>query len=254
MRGGTAELVSGDLFLRRKLGQGKMYFYWSAEHKQDWQPYPVDPYSAESAGYIVNNKEIMSAHPESSSSLTQTQLHPTVSTVVVGLMAVPMCLVGFSWGVVARIGGRGGRAGRVGGLLKKHLNASSSIKEIMCHYRPPSIGPIRVRAYSIHVLGKILKIERTSPLVKNFVDFFARTSLKTFHSYVKLQRRVFTAALLQKSYIILFQAKCIKTINDTNNTKAPLAVLVHKFKLSSEQNACKFVLLFKENSERIKTL
>ena len=74
----------------------------------------------------TNNKEILSAHPESSSWLTQTQLYPTVSTVVAGFMVVSMWLVGFVWGVVARTGGRGDRAGRVGNLLKRHLNASYS--------------------------------------------------------------------------------------------------------------------------------
>ena len=44
-RDGTAELVSRDPFLRRERGQGNIYFPCSADHEQDWQPYPVDPYS-----------------------------------------------------------------------------------------------------------------------------------------------------------------------------------------------------------------
>ena len=28
-----------------RMGTGKFYFPCSADHKQDWQPYPVDPYS-----------------------------------------------------------------------------------------------------------------------------------------------------------------------------------------------------------------
>ena len=43
---GTAEPVSGDQILRRERGQGNIYFPCSADHEQDWQPYPVDPYSA----------------------------------------------------------------------------------------------------------------------------------------------------------------------------------------------------------------
>ena len=42
---GTVEPVSRDQILRRELGQGKHYFPCSADHKQDWQPYSVDPYS-----------------------------------------------------------------------------------------------------------------------------------------------------------------------------------------------------------------
>ena len=48
-RGGTAEPVWRDQTLRRERGQGKYNFSCSADHEQDWQPYPVDPYSADSA-------------------------------------------------------------------------------------------------------------------------------------------------------------------------------------------------------------
>ena len=44
-RGGTAEPVSRDQILRRERGQRNIYFPYSADHKQDWQPYSVDPYS-----------------------------------------------------------------------------------------------------------------------------------------------------------------------------------------------------------------
>ena len=30
----------------RERGQGNIHFSCSADHEQDWQPYPVDPYSA----------------------------------------------------------------------------------------------------------------------------------------------------------------------------------------------------------------
>ena len=43
---GTAEPVSADQIFRRERGQGTSYFPCSADHEQDWQPYPVDSYSA----------------------------------------------------------------------------------------------------------------------------------------------------------------------------------------------------------------
>ena len=45
-RDGTAEPVSRDQILRYARGQGNIHFPCSADHEQDWQPYPVDPYSA----------------------------------------------------------------------------------------------------------------------------------------------------------------------------------------------------------------
>ena len=44
-RDGTAEPVSRDQILRRERGQGNINFPCSADHEQDRQPYPVDPYS-----------------------------------------------------------------------------------------------------------------------------------------------------------------------------------------------------------------
>ena len=41
----TAEPVSRDRILRRERGRGNIHFPCSADHEQDWQPYPVDPYS-----------------------------------------------------------------------------------------------------------------------------------------------------------------------------------------------------------------
>ena len=43
-RDGTAEPVSGHQILRRERGQGNIHFPCSANHQQDWQPYPVDLY------------------------------------------------------------------------------------------------------------------------------------------------------------------------------------------------------------------
>ena len=45
-RDGTAEAVSRDQILRHARGQGNIHFPCSADHEQDSQPYPVDPYSA----------------------------------------------------------------------------------------------------------------------------------------------------------------------------------------------------------------
>ena len=45
-RDGTAEPVSRDQIIRHVRGQGNIHFPCSADHEQDWQPYPVDPYSA----------------------------------------------------------------------------------------------------------------------------------------------------------------------------------------------------------------
>ena len=41
-RDATAEPVSRDQILRHERGQGNIHFSCSADHAQDWQPYPVD--------------------------------------------------------------------------------------------------------------------------------------------------------------------------------------------------------------------
>ena len=43
-RNGTAKPVSRDQILRHERGQGNINFPCSADHEQDWQPCPVDPY------------------------------------------------------------------------------------------------------------------------------------------------------------------------------------------------------------------
>ena len=45
-RDGTAEPVSRDQIIRHVRGQENIYFPCSADHEQDWQPYPVYPYYA----------------------------------------------------------------------------------------------------------------------------------------------------------------------------------------------------------------
>ena len=52
-RDGTAESVSRDQIFRRERGQGNIIFPCSADLKQDWQPYPVDPYSVDDHTYMT---------------------------------------------------------------------------------------------------------------------------------------------------------------------------------------------------------
>ena len=42
--GRDCRTVSRDQIRRRERGQGNMNFPSSADHEQDWQPCPVDPY------------------------------------------------------------------------------------------------------------------------------------------------------------------------------------------------------------------
>ena len=55
-RDGTAEPVSRDQIIRRERGQGSLHFPCPADHVQDWQPYPVDPYSC----YMFDHTYILS--------------------------------------------------------------------------------------------------------------------------------------------------------------------------------------------------
>ena len=41
----TAEPVSRGQILRHERRQENLHFFCSADHMQDWQSYPVDPYS-----------------------------------------------------------------------------------------------------------------------------------------------------------------------------------------------------------------
>ena len=49
---GTIEPVSWDQILRHERGQGENYPR-SADHEEYWQPYPIDPYSTESADHAL---------------------------------------------------------------------------------------------------------------------------------------------------------------------------------------------------------
>ena len=54
-RDGMAEPVSRDLRRLNERGQGNIHVPCSADHKEDWKPYTVDPYSAISDNHSVNN-------------------------------------------------------------------------------------------------------------------------------------------------------------------------------------------------------
>ena len=45
-RDGKAKPVLRDQILMHVRGPGNIHSPCSADHEQDWQPYPVDPYSA----------------------------------------------------------------------------------------------------------------------------------------------------------------------------------------------------------------
>ena len=51
-RDGTAEPVSRDQILRRVRVQGNTHSPFSADHEQNWQPYPVGPYPARCDDHI----------------------------------------------------------------------------------------------------------------------------------------------------------------------------------------------------------
>ena len=70
-RDGTAEPVSRDQIIRHARGQGNVHFPCSADHEQDWHPYPVDPYSA-----ICDDHTYMHIH----SSIVYTPSHAKTSS------------------------------------------------------------------------------------------------------------------------------------------------------------------------------
>ena len=62
---GTAGPVSRDQILRRERGQGKHDIPCLADHKKHWQPYPVDPYSVESANHTSSaTVQVSNAFPQ----------------------------------------------------------------------------------------------------------------------------------------------------------------------------------------------
>ena len=67
-RNGTVEHVSRNQFHRREREQGNIHFPCSADHEQDWQPYPVDPYTLATSdtsnitSFVWNNEEVSPRH------------------------------------------------------------------------------------------------------------------------------------------------------------------------------------------------
>ena len=59
-RDGTAEPVSRDQILRHARGQGNIHFPYSADHEQDWQPNPVDPFSAICDDHTYSSSNLLS--------------------------------------------------------------------------------------------------------------------------------------------------------------------------------------------------
>ena len=66
-RDGNAETVSRDQILRHVVwGQGNINFSCSADHEQDWQPYPVDPYSCYMYDHTYMVKRIVLKYDDNS--------------------------------------------------------------------------------------------------------------------------------------------------------------------------------------------
>ena len=180
-RDGIAEPVSQDQMLRRERGQGKVHSLCSANHEQDWQPYPVDPYSCYN-WYVMTihtryTQEIMSAHPKRAVVIDG---WPTLSfilqwkfTVAGGLMRMHLCADVFG-GTVAGYRARDSRAGLVCGFYLKLFGS----KLLYCG-SPLSVRSIRARAYSSIYPNKIYKINRISPRIKKYIFFANPNKPKT---------------------------------------------------------------------------
>ena len=63
-RDGSAELVLRDQIPRRERGQGNIHFSCSADHEQDWQPYPIDPYSCYMCDHTYYKHQIQPEYEE----------------------------------------------------------------------------------------------------------------------------------------------------------------------------------------------
>ena len=77
-RDGTAEPVSRDQIVRHARGQGNIMFPCSADHEQDWQPYPVGPYSAICDDHIYIQPPRVIPHTIDSQSVFNSFLFRTV--------------------------------------------------------------------------------------------------------------------------------------------------------------------------------
>ena len=63
-RDGTAESISRDNILRRERRQGNINFACSADHEQDWQPYPVDHYPCYMCDHTTYTVAVFSLYGE----------------------------------------------------------------------------------------------------------------------------------------------------------------------------------------------
>ena len=100
-RDGTAEPVSRDQILRRERGQRNIHFPWSADHEQDWQPYPVDKLWP----YLVHGTRCMNSSTPSTSrqSLHQKKMSILYSSKLVSPVSYALSVVldylGFHYGL-----------------------------------------------------------------------------------------------------------------------------------------------------------
>ena len=92
-RDGTAEPVSLDQILRRERGLGNINFPCSADHEQDWQPYPVDPYSC----YSCQKNSVLICFFNLAENNTITRRRQTLvrspSALLLGVCAITECLL-----------------------------------------------------------------------------------------------------------------------------------------------------------------
>ena len=79
----TAEIVSRDQILRRERGQRNIPFPCSADHEQDWQPYPVDPYSTLAMTVTIHNDKLNAGgHEEEKTPSGRKTYNKVLSTLV----------------------------------------------------------------------------------------------------------------------------------------------------------------------------
>ena len=85
-RDGTAEPVSRDQIVRRERGQGNIHFPCSADHEQNWQPHPVDPYYilalCDDHTYHIPYAWRCEATTKSSHSKSQVRPFPTIPSMI----------------------------------------------------------------------------------------------------------------------------------------------------------------------------
>ena len=103
-RDGTAEPISRDEILRRKRGQGKIIFPCSANHEQDWQPYPVDPYPCYSVYYIIlyyvmTTQGVRHSIQQIDTASIDQYVYLNLSTAQPKIKILPCLLYSYSWSI-----------------------------------------------------------------------------------------------------------------------------------------------------------